>query len=342
MTNGVTALEKTLIGVEALSGSTTDVPTTHWRGTGKIKNRREWVYPPERVGKVGGTTRKYSPKTGGEVLLEGDATFEQLPYIFNSGIYATTPTTDSGSGQVWQWTVQHSATDPLASTDVNSLVVESGDNNAFKISRYCFTREYTLSGRQGEGLQISATLQSRAPSTGGTFTAVGDTDLQNPAETILFSMVSMWIDASTDTMGTTQKTETILDMSLKHTTGWVALAARDGRLDFSSIKHIDDEIMLDVTYEHNGVADAEYSAFEAGTERAIRLQFAGTALTSAGTYTTKLFRLDLVGTWSTFGAEGLEEQDGDNVYRGTFRVAYSALAAAKAVFTVVNELSALP
>lgn len=342
MATGVTALEKTLIGVELLAGASTDVVTTHWRGMGKIKDRREVVFPPERVGRIGGTTRSYTPRTGGEVTLDGDATYEQLPYIFNSGIYLTTATTDTGSGYVYTWTVQSASTDLLATTDLATLVVESGDNNDVEISHFCFTREFTLTGRQGEGMTVAAVLESRAPSTSSGFTAVGSTDLENPCETILFSKVAMSFDDSTGTIGSTAKTETILDFSLKHTTGWVALPARDGRTDLSNIKHIDDEIMLDVTFEHNGVATAEKAAWRAETERAIRLEFTGSALTSAGTHATKKFRADLYGKWQSFGAEGLEEQDGDNVYKGTFKVAYSAVAAAKASYTIVNEVVTLP
>jgi hypothetical protein len=345
MSPGVTALEKTLIGVEALAGATTDTVTTYWRGTGKIKNRLEVVFPPERVGKIGGTTRSYIPKTGGEVTLDGDATFQGLCYIKNAAIYLTTPTTDASSATIRTWTVQHSATDAYATTDLGTLVVESGDNNALKIARFCFVREYTESGVQGEGLQISAVLESRAPSTSAAFTAVGDTDLDNPAQTILCSKVSLTIDDSTGTIGTTAKTETYLEHSFKHTTGWVALPAKDGRLDFSNIKHIDDEMMLDITFEHNGVADAEYSAWEAQTERAIRLQFSGTALTTTdatAAYDTYVYQMNLYGKWVTFGAEGLEESDGDNVYRGTFRVAFSAAAGAKASFVIANESATLP
>lgn len=344
MAQGVTALEKTLIGVEALAGASTDAPTTHWRGMGKIKNRREIVFPEERVGRIGGTTRSYTSRTGGEVELEGDATFEQLPYIFNSGIYLTTATTDSGTGYVRQWDVQSASTDLLATTDLATLVVESGDNNALKVSRFCFTREFTLAGKQGEGMTIAATLESRAPSTSTGFTTVGSTDLENACETIVFSKVALYVDDSTGTIGTTQVSETILDFSHKHTTGWVALPARDGRLDFSNIKHIDDEIILEMTWEHNTNAETEYSKWESEAERAIRIQWTGTALTSAGTYSTKLFRIDMVGKWSSFAADGLEEEDGDNVVKGTFRVASSVLGAAagKCTYLVVDEVATLP
>lgn len=342
MTTGVTALEQTLIGVEALAGSTTDAVTTHWRGMGKIKNRREVVFPPERVGKIGGTTRSYSPKTGSEVTLEGDATFEQMNYIRNAGIYAVTGTTDAGSSIARSWSVQYSSTDLLATTDLNTLVVESGDNVGLRVVRFGFVKEYTVSGKQGEGLQVSATLGARAPSTSASFTTVGDTDFDNPAETILMSMGSLYIDDTTGTIGATAASETILEFSLKHTTGWVELPARDGRLDFSNIKHIDDEIMLDVTFEHNSVAEAEHTAYENQTERAIRLSFTGNALSTTDTYSTKLERYDLYGKWASFGAEGLEEADGDNIYRGTLRCSFSSTANKKFDILNVTEVATLP
>jgi len=344
MAQGVTSLEKTLIGVEASAGGSTDTPSTHWRGMGKIIDRRETVFPPERVGKIGGTTRSYVPRKGGEVTLEADATFEQLCYIKDAGIYGATATTDAGSAQVRTWNVQYQSTDSLAVADLNTLVIESGDNQDMERVRYAFVREYTETGKQGEGLQVAATLEARDPST-DTFTSVGDTDMNNSAQTILCSLVALSIDPSTDTAGTTAKTETYLEHTLTHTTGWVALPARDGRLDFSGIKHIDDEILLEVAFEHNGVASAEKAAWRNETERVIQLKFTGDDMstTDAGaTYNEYTYIMNLWGKWLTFGADGLEEQDGDNIYRGTFRVAYSSAAGNKAQFIIANESSTLP
>jgi hypothetical protein len=246
----------------------------------------------------------------------------------------------------WTWNVQTSSSDPLATTDLTTLAVEHGDNTAVEKVNYAFVREYTETGRQGEALMISATLESRSPSTAASFTAVGDTDFNNPAQTILCSMVSLSIDPSSDAAGTTAKTETYLEHSLKHTSGWVALPARDGRLDFSNIKHIDDEMMLDITFEHNSIAVAEKEAWKNQTERVIQLKFTGNALTTTdggATYDTYTYICNLYGKWQTFGAEGLEEQDGDNIYRGTFRIAKAESGGAyKATFILVNESSVLP
>lgn len=345
MPTGISALEKTLIGIEALAGATTDTVTTHWRGVGKIRDRRETVFPPEKVGRYGGTTRSYVPRTGSEGLLEGDAIFEQLPYIFQAGIYRATPTTDASSAMVWTWNVQTASTDAIETTDLGTLVVESGDNIGVETSRFMFVRSFNISGRQGEGVQVSATLQGREPSTSSSFTAVGSTDLENPAETVLFSKVRLYIDDSTGTIGTTQVSETIMDATFNMTTGWVEINAKDGRTDFSGIKRIDDEITLDIAFEHNASAETEKGNWRSQTERAIRLEFEGNSVstTDAGaTYNNKMLILDMWGKWSNLGAEGLEEQDGDNMLRGTFRVAYSANGANKARIIVVNELTTLP
>lgn len=341
-TTGITTLSNTQIGAEATAG--TGTPTTHWRGVGTLKDRREVVFPPQRVGKIGGTTRSYTPKTGAEVVLEDEATFEYLPYILNAGIYNSTGTTDASSGITRTWNVQAASTDPIATTDLSTLAIENGDNIQAEIANFCFVREFTLSGAQGEAVHISAILDGRAPAT-TTFTAVGDTDFNNPFETILVSMGKLYIDSSSDAAGTTQKTLTLIDFSLKHVTGWVKLAAKDGRTDFSDIKHIDDDILLDITFEHNSVAVAEKAAWRAETERLIRLRFDGSALSTtdgAAPYDTKELIIDMYGKWKTFGAEGLEEQEGDNIYKGQFRVSSAQLATGKMTYTIVNELTALP
>jgi len=309
-----------------------------------LKDRQEVVFPPQRVGRIGGTTRSYIPRTGSDTILEDEATYEYLTYIFNAGIYLATPTTDLSSAAKRSWSVQSASTDAFQTTDLATLVVENGDNVQAEIARFCYVSEYSLNGKQGEAVHISATLPGRAPET-TTFTTVGTTDFENPFETILTSMGTLYIDPSTDTAGTTQKTLTLIDFDLKHTTGWVPITAKDGRKDFSDIKHIDDDIMLDVTFEHNSIAVAEKAAWRAQTERALRLTFLGNALstTDAGaTYDTKAFVIDLYGKWETFGAAGLEEQDGNNIYKGTFRAKWSATASNKASFLIVNELATLP
>lgn len=339
MTEGISALGKTQIGIEAVAGSSTDLPTTIWVGTGVGKDMLKTTFPKQKVGVFGGTSRSYISETGGEVALEDEASFEALPYIFQAGIKHVAPTTDAGSGNIWAWAVQQGDSDPHSTTDLDTLVIETGDNIQAEIAHYGFVREFTLSGSAGAALSISATVETRAP-TPTTFT----NSLSVPTvETILFSTGALYIDDTTSAAGTTIVSNTLLDMSLKGKTGWVSKRAKDNRTDFSFIKRVDDEYMLDLTFEHNAVAVAEKAAWRAGTERVIRLTFLGSALSSTGgAYDTKAFVIDAYGKWESFGSAGLEESDGNNVYKGTFRVKYSTTAAAKLLFTICNNLSSLP
>lgn len=338
---GIAAFTKAQMGVENVAGGSTDVPTTVWVGTmGTLKDNLSIVFPNPVVGVLGGTTRSYIPKTGGEVQLEGELTFEQAGYLFNSAFYHVDPTTDASSGKIRTWNVQSLSTDPIATTDLDTMVFKVGDNQAAETARYAFCREFSISGKAGEGLQLSATYETRAPAT-DTFTA----GLTVPTvETILFSTGYLYIDPSSDAAGTTVKSDTLLDMNLKCTTGWQAVDAKSNRTDFSFIKRTNDEMELDLTFEHDASSVAEKGFWRSQSERVIRLTFTGSNLTSYTTtdsaYDTKTFIMDLYGKWTAWDV--LSEQDGNNTIKGTFKVAYSTTQLKKATFILVNELATLP
>ena len=336
---GIYALREFNLGTMAALGGTTDIPTTVFRGMAMIDDTREVTFPDENVGIIGGVNRSYTARTGSEVPVEGACTFEQLPYIFQSGLYTATPTTDASSAEIWEWNMQAVSTDPIASSDLSYLVIETGDNQQAEIVRDGFVREFTISGAAGEALQLSATVQARAVTT-TTFTA----GLSIPdVEEILFSKGKLYIDPSTDTPGTTEKAKTLLNMSLDVTTGWQAIEAADGRLDFADVKRVAEEGRLEITFEHDASAVSEISAWRNETERVVRLEFEGTALSSTdagATYDTKTFIIDAYGKWENF--DPLDESDGNNVVTGTLRIGYSSGAAKKLDLTIANETASLP
>ena len=85
MANGIKAFRQNQLNREDVQGaSTTDY--TPWRGTGTIKDTRVSVFPNEDIGIFGGVDRQYFSQTGSELVLEGEATFEQIPHIFDAGI----------------------------------------------------------------------------------------------------------------------------------------------------------------------------------------------------------------------------------------------------------------
>src|SRR3990167_5099790 len=101
MSAGIRAFRRVQIGQESVAG-TKVVATQRLRGLmGVIKDNTEIEFLPEDIGIAGGALSTRIPKTGGEIVLSGGFTFEQAPYIFNSGFYETTPTTDTNSGKIW-------------------------------------------------------------------------------------------------------------------------------------------------------------------------------------------------------------------------------------------------
>ena len=334
---GIRALRKVQIGQESTAG-TNVVASQLLRGlTGVIQDNLEMEFLEEDIGIAGGALSTRIPMTGGEIVLEGGFTYEQSPYILNSAFYLTSPTTDASSAQIWSWTAQLASSDPIETTDLQTYTIEAGDNQQAEYMNYCFTREFTLSGRVGEGLNISATMEGRA---------VGTTDFTTgisvpSVEYVLFTKGTLYIDPSTD-MGTTQVSQTLFAVDLNVTTGWKGYHAADGQTYFSFAKWTGSDIVLNVTFEHNTSAVAEKAAWRAQTERAIRLQFDGEDLTTTdagATYDTKALRVDLWGKWESFAA--LTDEDGNDHVTGVFRAGYSATGGNKAIFTVANETASL-
>jgi hypothetical protein len=337
MSAGIRAFRRIQIGQETVAG-TKVVATQRLRGlTGVIKDNTIVEFLEEDIGIAGGALSTRIPKTGGEIALTGGFTYEQAPYIFNGAFYETTPTTDVSSAKIWTWTAQTSSTDKIETTDLQTYTIEAGDNQQAEYFTYGFVREFSLAGTVGGGLDLSATLEGRQ---------VGTTDFTAgiaipTVEYVLFAAGKLYVDASTD-IGVTQVSQTLFASTLNVTTGWKAYAAADGRVDFSFAKWIGSDITLNVTFEHNSSAVAEKAAWRAQTERAIRLQFDGTALTTSTTdtpYDNKTLIVDLWGKWETFDA--LTDQDGNDHVTGTFRAGYSASSGLKARVIVVNQTASL-
>jgi hypothetical protein len=159
-------------------------------------------------------------------------------------------------------------------------------------------------------------------------------------EEIIFGNAKLYIDDTTGTIGTTQKSNTFLSFDLDLQTGWKGQPTGDGRLDFSFAKYTKATWTLKVTFEHDGTATAEKAKFRAKTARLIRIKVEGSAFTVAGSvYTYKTLILDVPGVWTEFTA--LENDDGNDTVTGTLKGGYDPTAALGGQIIVVNALSAL-
>lgn len=312
MANGIKALRKVQIGRESTAG-TNVAATVIWRGTGGMPDdQRTLVRPAEDVGYLAGTARLYTPKEQGVATFDDTpATYEQFPHILEASLETVTPTTDTGTGIIYTYDF------PQATTQtIKTYSIEAGDNNAAEEMSYAFVSDFSLSGVAGEAWQVGATWMGRtwAPAT---FTS--DLTLE-AVEEMLFSKSYLYIDDTTDTIGTSDNivSETLISATLNVTSGWIPVFTADGNTYFSFSKQTQPDATLALTFEHNATATAEKAKWRALTERQVMIKTVGSALTSGGTYTTKTMIMKFAGTWESFDV--LNEQDGNDTVSATFRI----------------------
>jgi hypothetical protein len=336
MMPGTDWLKFVQLGQEVTSG-TPVAASTIWRGGwGGLVDKRPPTVPEEKIGIIGGeASRQYSPKIWSELVLpEGEATFEQLPHILEAGVEKETPTQDgTGSGYVYQYNVP-----VTAQNTIRTYTIETGDDQQAEEADYCFVRQLDLTGTAEEALKMSAQWTGREV-TNTTKTPA----LTVPSvEDILFSNATLYLDNSGGTVGTTQVSDTLWKMALSHKTGLEAYWRVNGSKEFAFLKMGDEDIMLTLTYEHDGNAVAEKAHYRTDpkTVRLMRLEIPGSNLATPGTYSTKLFRMDMAGYYEDWGELG--EQNGNSIVECKFRIKYVSADALKMVYLIVNELSALP
>lgn len=330
---GVKPLRKIQLGREGTAGTEANA-TSIWRGTGGLKDETQVVFPEENVGLLSGTNRAYIPKVGGVLAMDSTpATFEQILHILEAGVLTATPAQDgTGSGYVYAY--------PLPTTSaptIKTYTLEGGDNQQEEQMLYGYVEDFTLAGKAGEALTMAANWRGRQVAT-GSFTAA----LSVPTvEEILFSKGKLYIDAAGGTIGSTQKTATLLSATLAVKTGLMAVYTADGSLYFTFVKSVAPEVTLNITFEHDSTSVAEKAAWRAGTGRLVRLLFEGSSLGTPGTtYSKKTLIIDLAGKYETFDALG--DQDGNDIVTATFRARYSSTDSLFAEIKVVNELTTVP
>ena len=332
MAEGIVSLRKTQFGPESTAGTAVAATSVQRLLSNGAKDDRTVEFINEHIGYLSQTNRTITPKLAASIAFDDSPlTFEQAMYPFSAGITTVAASADgAGSGKVWLYTFPTTAVNTI-----KTYTIEHGDNIQAREMEYSFCESFAISFNAGEVVNISSNWLGRQW-TNTTFTGA----LTAPTvEEILTSKGKLYIDAATATIGTTQVTNTLLSGTLNVTTGWRPVWTADGNLYFSFAKNTAPEITLDLVYEHNSSAETEYAAFVARTPRQIQLSFTGSALTSAGTFTTKIFSINLAGTYETWDAFG--DQDGNNTVSCTFRAAYDATAALFANIVIVNEVASI-
>jgi hypothetical protein len=331
---GIKALRKLQLGKESLIAPGTAVAaTTIWRGVGTIDDTRVTNTVVEDVGTLIPPTRTYTAAYGADLAMESvEATFEQLPYILNASIASViTGVADGAACKVYTFNF------PEASLNtIRTFTIEGGDNMEAERMMYSYVNDFSLTGKGGEAVMMSANWKGQKVELNA-FTGA----LSIPTvEEIMFSKGTLAIDAVASAYGATVKSSTFLEMNFNVVSGWMPVWTADGGtgLVYNFIKCGKPEITLDITFEHDASSMAEKVFWRAGTPRLVQVKFTGTTLAGA-TYSAKTLILNLAGKWTKFSKLG--EQDGNDIITGTFVVGYDATKGDAGSIIVVNGNAAL-
>lgn len=332
---GVKKLRYIQIGAETTGAKGTEVNAdVIWRGLGALEDAREKVFPEENVGYLSGTSRQYEPTVLARLSMdEVEATFEQLPHIFEAAIEKEASSVDgSGTGYIYEYNPP-----TTAQPEIRTYTVEGGDDNDEEQFTYGFVESFELSGRPNEAVMVSAEWVGREVAAG---TKTAGVSLQ-AVEEILFNRGKLYIDSTAAAVGTTQIANQWVGFDLSYESGNQPVFTGDGQKYFSFDKNTGPEIELQLILENGAAAVAEKAAWRAGTVRKIRLLFEGTTLATSGTaYDSKSLIIDLSGKYSE--ADPLEDTDGNDTVTLTFIPRYDSVTTHFATLTVVNALTALP
>src|ERR1035437_9479725 len=125
--SGIKTLRKIQWATEVTPG--TQVPATAvWRGTGTEDDVRKMAFPVEDIGLIMPSDAEYYTQQWLSAISLGsdDASFEQLPYLFEAGIKKlAAPAADgAGSDKIYSYPLSL-----LSQNTLRYLSVEGGDDN---------------------------------------------------------------------------------------------------------------------------------------------------------------------------------------------------------------------
>jgi hypothetical protein len=219
-----------------------------------------------------------------------------------------------------------------------AITFRGGDNSLAEKGSYGHVKEFTIEGKGGEdtdSISMAASWEVRQWIVDA-FTA----SLAIPAVDVFsFAESQLFIDAAGGTIGTTDA-GVMTDFNYKYVTGIRKRYGSNNSKNFdSALLRGGPEIVFKVGLPWDTVAQAEVAAWRNQTARLIRCQCNGVALGTTGAYLKKLVRMDMPGKWENF--DGLDDVQGGDIVRGTFRCKYNSTAALNPDILVVNELSTL-
>ena len=312
---GERALTKFQWGLESTRGTAVAATRKVGATPKAIPTDRVW----EQVRLATGQRAAVNAKRNDELLVRDtlsfdNAYFQALPGLFQCALDGAISPAEVNVGQGdYKWDVAPSLT---AANAPKSLTIEMGDDTQGYEVEFCQFERLVISGEMGQDggaspVKIDADYYGRQV-TPTTFT--NSLALPTGLEFINAKLARLYLDTSWAGIGGTEKTGLLRGFSLEFLTGLHPKFMGSANKYFTTYGEGDLAVMLTLTLEGNSDADAIFDLYQAGTERALRLDMLGSQIGSGGVYT---FRTDLYGYFEQVVPLS-SEVNGNNLHQALF------------------------
>lgn len=325
MASGLAGLYKVQMGVETTWGTTVAATAKHYaEKIAGLRNAQNYVQAVERRGSLAVSRRSYLPRNQIEGPgFEGEVTFEDLPFWLGMALKAAVKT---GAGP---YVYTHTPSTSAANTP-SFYSCEFGDNVQAFLAGGMLAKSLELSGKEGEAWKFKAETFAQSLAT-TTFTAALTDRTVIPA---LAEMTILYMDDTGGTIGTTQKTATLIDWTWKVSEHFYPQFYQDGSLNAAQYGEKPFRPELELTVGFNSGANTLRTKYAAGTRQLVRLKVTGASgriiqLDGAYIITEDPLILD-------------EREGGETICKLKLMAEYDSTDALYCSAVVTNNVSALP
>ncbi|MDD5092774.1 MAG: hypothetical protein PHV74_00110 [Dehalococcoidia bacterium] len=327
------AFRKAQIGKESGYGVEAEA-TAVLLGNFTHKDNPTVTLPEEATGHLSKYTRYLKTNTIAEISRQGTFSFEQCLYYLlmsiRGNIVPTQLDSDPGSVHAYEWAFVPSLT---SANNPNSFTLRYGNNVQAFITKYVLAKTLEIKGGANEAVQLACNMF------GQNFAKADfETGLVVPTvEDVVAKRGIVFINDSGATIGTTQKSKTLTEFTWKLDTGYEPQDFLDGELWFTDHSEGPRSVELDMTFQFNETANAEFEAYYAGTKRFIRLSIPGSQIVTGH---AKRLALDICGVYTNW--ESLGTKNGMDVVNVKLTSTFDPTWDNEWLVRVVNSLATLP
>lgn len=328
---GLNALRRVQVGLESTPG-TSVAATSRLMGfsLGGNLNDRVVVQPMDQRASLAAHSRGYTTGYLWEDTLDGEATYEDIIYLLGWAIKgAITPSTVDTNAKKWLYTPS------LTSANVpDTSTLEFGDDTQEYEAEYVFAKGLTISGAIDEPVKVSADVCGRqlsASSFTGSLTA-------RTVEQILSQKFKLYMDDAGGTIGSTQKTLTLIDWQFKTGAHFIPKKHQDGNLYFSGYSEVAMAPELQLTMELNANTTAIRGKYTAETVQLVRLIGTGSLIGAVSALKT----LCIDGAYRITKFDKIGEKNGADVVAVSLVGEYDSTYAKVFEIYAQNLVSTLP